>query len=252
MILVFDLSTILSGCTRDWVDFSNHAPCYLPEVVLQELNFLTQRAITPKEEKIAREFLRFFPDSGWEITSTMSAHPALTPKEADNISKNARLSLAIAESVYDLALRRSEEIVVFVTSEGNLLRQLNQTQQPNLAIIPTSQLKQWVRTGEMPLIVKETMINLSNQDNNQGDRNGKKVVKLKSIDQFSSPKNNRVNAQTPRVKSEDSLFNTIKYSAIALLSLTITIGVAWYFVAPESFSQTWERMGFPPLEKKNK
>lgn len=61
MILVFELTTILSGCTRDWTKFSDKGECYLPEVVLQELNFLTQRAITPKDEKIAREFSRFFP-----------------------------------------------------------------------------------------------------------------------------------------------------------------------------------------------
>ncbi len=249
MILVFDLNTILSGCTRDWVDFSNHAPCYLPEVVLQELNFLTQRAITPKEEKIAREFCRFFPDSGWEITSTMSAHPALTPKEADSISKKARLSLAIAESVYDLALRRSEEIVVFVTGDGNLLRQLNQTQQPNLGIIPTSQLKQWVRTGEIPASIQEISTNISNQDGIGSYRNQQKVVKLKSIDQSSSRQNNLHNFPTRRVNSEYTVFNTIKHSAIALISFTTTIGVAWYFVAPESFSQTWERIGFPPLEE---
>lgn len=253
MILVFDLPTILSGCTRDWVDFSNHAPCYLPEVVLQELNFLTQRAVTAKEEKIAREFSRFFPDSGWEITATMSAHPAISPKEAENLSKQARLSVAIAESVYDLALKKfsESEIVIFVSDNGNLKRELNQIQQPNLATISTAQLKQWIRTEEIPSAVQEILTKFPNQNHRQiknslAKNNQFKQTNSASLSQKSS------STSTNRSKSEDSILTILKSTFLAITTLTLTVAVAWYFIAPKSFLQTWQKLGLPPLERKNK
>ena len=247
MILVFELTTILSGCTRDWVDFGNHAPCYLPEVVLQELNFLTQRAVTPKEEKIAREFNRFFPDSGWEITSTMTPHPSLTPKETENISKQARLIGAIAESVYDLALRNSEGVVILVSSNGNLKRDLLQTGIKNLAVISSAQLKQWVRYNEVPMAVTDIIEQLSTDGHNSASVSKiKGNLKSQSVNNSSNRASNVGNNQKLRVKSEENLSQIIKAGFLAIGSLTITIGVAWYFIAPESFGKTWERIGFPP------
>lgn len=261
MILVFELTTILSGCTRDWTKFSDKGECYLPEVVLQELNFLTQRAITPKDEKIAREFSRFFPDSGWQITSTMSSHPALTAKDGESISKKARLSIAIAESVYDLALRHSEQIVIFVTNDGNLKRELNQIGQTNLAIISSSQLKQWIRADETPQAVQDVMENLSFQENNQvSSHNSLKTSKLKRISSSLGKTNNAKNLNSRKVQSQRNLqrntggniFGIIKSGFLTVATLITTIGVAWYFIAPQSFWKTWEGIGFPPLEIKNK
>lgn len=253
MILVFELTTILSGSTRDWVDFGSHAQCYLPEVVLQELNFLTQRAVTPKEEKIAREFNRFFPDSGWEITSTMSAHPAISPKETESISKQARLIVAIAESVYDLALRNSEEIVVLVSSNGNLKRDLLETGIKNLAVISSAQLKQWIRYNEIPMAVTDIIEQSSVEGNNSASPPKiKKDSPSRQINPSSRRNNNIRNSSNTKVKSKESFLQIIKSGFLAIGSLIITVGVAWYFIAPESFSQMWERMGFPPLEMKNK
>lgn len=251
MILVFDLTTILSGCTRDWVDFSNHAPCYLPEVVLQELNFLTQRAVTPKEEKIAREFSRFFPDSGWEITATMSAHPAISHKEGENLSKQARLSVAIAESVYDLALKKFSEIVIFVSDNGNLKRELNQIQQPNLATISTAQLKQWIRTEEIPSAVQEILTKFPNQNHRQIKNNLPKNNQFKQTNSASLSQKSS-SSSTKRRKSEDSILSILKSTFLAITTLTLTVAVAWYFIAPKSFLQTWQKLGLPPLEMKNK
>ncbi|WP_330205360.1 PIN domain-containing protein [Cyanobacterium sp. Dongsha4] len=253
MILVFELTTILSGCTRDWTEFSDKGECYLPEVVLQELNFLTQRAITPKDEKIAREFSRFFPDSGWQITSTMSSHPALSAKDGESISKKARLSIAIAESVYDLALRHSGQIIIFVSNDGNLKRELNQIGQTNLAIISSAQLKQWIRADETPQAVQDVMENLSYHQNNQvSSHNFPKTSKLRGISSSSGKTNNTKNSNSRKVGSEDSIFSIVKSGFLAVATLTITIGVAWYFIAPQSFWKTWEGIGLPPLEVKNK
>lgn len=251
MILVFELTTILSGCTRDWFDFGNHAPCYLPEVVLRELNFLTQRAVTPKEEKIAREFNRFFNDSNWKTFSTMSSHPALTPKETENISKEARLVQTTAESVYDLALKNPEEIVILISSNGNLKRDLLKTGVKNLVVISNSQLKQWIRYKQIPTPISDIIETLSeNQDNPDFVSHIKQDLKSKQIPVSSSNRSN-ISKKT-KGKSENDLSQILKSGFLAIASLTITVGVAWYFIAPESFTKTWEKIGFPPLEMKNK
>lgn len=250
MILVFELTAILSGCTRDWVDFSNHAQCYLPEVVLQELNFLTQRAVTPKEEKIAREFSRFFPDSGWKITTSMSPHPAISPKETESISKQARLVVAIAESVYDLALKLSPEIVIFVSNNGNLKRELNQIQQPNLATISVAQLKQWIRTEEIPAAVQEILTNLSNQNQHHRKNHLPKNNPLTSLNSSSVQKKSPSSSPTNKRKSEANIFHLFQSGFLAFASLTITISIAGYFIAPKSFSRIWQKIGLPPLEIK--
>ena len=104
-------------------------------MVFEELDFLTQTAILPGEEKTAREFSHFFSDSRWYIHQGMSLHFALPPLEAKNLSKNAQLQNAIAQLIYDLTINNPDKIVVSICNKVNLRQDLEKTKLNNFIIL---------------------------------------------------------------------------------------------------------------------
>lgn len=246
IIIVFELRTILEGSTRDWNQFSQLGVCYIPQVVLEELEFLTKRAVSETEEKIAREFLRFFPDSGWQVTQGMTHHDALTMMEGENLSKNARLQLVIAESVYDLSLENVNKLVVLVTNQQKLREEVENLAQNNLVSLTLAQFTQWLRTKQKPINVSQKMASFSN---------GKISHEVES-----SPVKTNTNSKTPsinaqsyqpkaKIKPKNNTFNTIISGFLAVGGLTITVMIAWYFIQPQSFQQFWQKTGLPSLSK---
>ncbi len=234
MIIVIELSTILSGLAKDWVDFSRLGRCYLPEVVWREVEFLTFRAVTEKEEKIAREFMRFFPSSGWQIISDMSPLPAAanTPEGMD-MSKKARLLTAIAETVYDLSLKNTDELIVLVTSETNLKTQLQPLEIKNLAIITPNQLKNWLKTGTTPPAVAEKLSLLPPQPQETLQTNSshpRRLLQNTSSNVFFPATSGR------RQRGENPL-QLIGYTVSAIVFLLVAVGLTWYLVSPQSLQK---------------
>lgn len=51
IILVFEPRVILAGRTLEWSQFHQLGTCLIPQIVLEELEFLTNRVVYPEEEK---------------------------------------------------------------------------------------------------------------------------------------------------------------------------------------------------------
>lgn len=249
IIIVFELRAILAGTTRDWSQFSQLGICYIPQVVLEELDFLTKRAVSEGEEKTVREFFRFFPNSGWQVTQGMTHHDALTVMEGEKLSKNARLQLVMAESVYYLSLENVNKLVVLVTNQQNLREEVENLAQDNLVSLTLAQFTQWLRTKQKPTNVTQKIASFSNGKISHG----KDSSSVKS-NANSNGKRASVNPQSyqpkAKIKPKNNTWNNLISGFLSIGGLTIMVMIAWYFLQPQSFQQFWQKTSLPSLNKK--
>lgn len=155
ILVIFDLNTLMNGSTQDWNTFSRVGKCYLPQVVYDEIEFLTGRASEPDIERVAREFAQFFGDSGWQLTSAHTTHPSLQPAAGAATSKAARLVVAIAQCAYGLAQEHSDRLVVFVSDSQRLLQRMQSLGVLNLCCLDSKTHLQWARSLLRPASVSD-------------------------------------------------------------------------------------------------
>ncbi|MFS8120335.1 MAG: PIN domain-containing protein [Microcoleus sp.] len=149
VVVTFDADVLMAGRTQVWQEYAKVGTCYIPEVVYDEIDHLTGRAVEPAIEQVAREFMRFFADSGWIATDAQETHRALEPS-IKNQSKQAMLVVATAQCVYGLAQEHPEALVIFVSNSQPLLKRLASVAAPNLCGITGAMLLNWARKGERP------------------------------------------------------------------------------------------------------
>ena len=155
--LIFDVSAIVAGKTREWQEFSQMGTCILPQAVWSELEFLCDRASEPGTEKIAREFTRFYPESGWQVSSLKASHASLPSAKGEDLSKQARLTLAVAKCVYGVAETYPNDLVILISNQQPLINQVKSLTVPNLCGITVAALLQWSRTQQRPASVTAQM-----------------------------------------------------------------------------------------------
>lgn len=240
-ILLFDLSALLSNNVHFWQEVSQLGECMLPQAVFEEIQSIsegkTESSIDdPNSEAIAAEFLRFLPRSGWQVSAVMTAHPQLEPSAGHQISRRARLSLAIAQCAYGIAQLQPNTLVVLVTDEQSLLGRVNQLSVNNLGATTAMAVRQWVRTQEPPSVIKQAIAQLN-------------VGNLKPITP-SKPRAQKV-AQSSATSAKQSVF-IIYLSRILSQLIGLTLGIiillfVWRLIQPQAFNQFWQKTGLPVL-----
>jgi hypothetical protein len=257
VLIVIDLSTLIDSGSRAWPDYSRVGSCYLPQVIYDEIGFLSDRAPEPNLEQAAREFLRFFPNSSWQLTNASASHPALTPPAGKTLSKQARQSVAVVQCVYGLSQEHPGELVVLVSNAQQLLKSLPTLQSPNLCGITAAALLQWARTGQKPPAVTQQMQAMIKAGGTPGGAPAaskspapKPTAKQP---QPTAPKNpapmaGPASAVQSRPKSGGlSGLSGLIGSVLGLVGLAIAGGFAWRTIQPASFNQFWHQMGLPAL-----
>lgn len=254
VLIVLDLSTLMGSSTREWQDYSRVGSCYLPQVVYEEIEFLSSRAPEPDLETTAREFLRFFPNSGWQLTNANASHPALTPPPGQALSKQARLSLAVAQCAYGLSGERAGELVVLVSTLQQLLQRLFALQSPNLCGIAPAALLQWARTGQKPPAVTQQMAATLKAAATPvspatASKPASPIPKAASSTLMSGPASAaRTPASSARRNSGGmGALSGLIASVLALVGLAIAGGFAWRAIQPASFEKFWQQLGLPAL-----
>jgi hypothetical protein len=149
VLVTFDADVLMAGRTQVWQEYAKVGSCYLPEVVYDEIDYLTGKAVEKAQEQVAREFMRFFADSGWIVTDAQETHRALEPS-IKNQSAQAMLVVATAQCVYGLAQEHPEALVVFVSNSQPLLKRISSVGAANLCGITAAMLLNWARKGERP------------------------------------------------------------------------------------------------------
>jgi hypothetical protein len=159
VLVTFDVDVLMAGRTQVWEQYAKVGTCYIPEVVYDEIDYLTGRAVEPAQEQVAREFMRFFAQSGWIATDAQETHQALEPS-INNQSQQAMLVVATAQCVYGLAAEHPEALVVFVSNSQPLLKRMAAVGAPNLCGITGAMLLNWARKGERPPQATQQLQNL--------------------------------------------------------------------------------------------
>ncbi len=255
IVLVFEPSTILNHQEKDWSQYHRLGETYLPQIALTELEFLTNRAVLPEEEKAAREFMRFFPNSHWQIHKGLSSHQTFVRAEGENLSKKARLQYCIAQSVYDLSLQLPLKLIILVTNNQNLRTNLAQTQTQNLITLTLAQFNLWLRTQQKPTVVIETIEQLTNSNLNPTTQSINP-----SIEMVAKPQKNQILKTSNKTVTKQKIkkvtanqFNLIPnfISGILALGALFLVGILiWFLTEPESFEQFLEQNQWSHLENK--
>jgi len=238
IILVFELRSILAGKTRDWNEFNSVGSCLIPQVVMEELEYLTTRATNPDEEKTAREFMRFFPDSGWQTSAITSPHTHIPESEGETMSKNARLQLATAEAISAIALSTSDKLLVLVANNNNLKNQIEELAIENLTTLTLPQFMQWVRSKQLPTNVSQKRSSFHTNNN------GISTSKISTPKQ-SSPQNSYTYEPRAKIKKKQNPFSFILPTVLTIIGVLFVGGLSWYLVQPDSFNQFLEDNSLP-------
>ncbi len=149
VLVTFDADVLMAGRTQVWQEYAKVGSCYIPEVVYDEIDRLTDKAVEKAQEQVAREFMRFFENSGWIATDAQETHRALEPS-IKNQSKPAMLVVATAQCVYGLATLHQDSLIVFVSNSQPLLKRMASVGAPNLCGITGAMLLNWARKAERP------------------------------------------------------------------------------------------------------
>lgn len=251
VFLIFDLTAILMGKTRDWELFEQLGTCFIPQIVKEEIDFLCKRATEPEQEKTAREFTRFLSKSNWKINNLIADNPNFTVLNGEENSKNARLQQAIAKSIYGLAKENNEQLIVLISNQKNLRNEIENLNINNLTTLTLVQFTQWLRTKQLPINVSEKIqkINTKNLTTEEITINKKETFPT----QKKVIPSNSVNSITPstkaKVKPKSKLIQNLIAYLMAIIGFTLVILTLWYFLQPNSFNQFWQKKGLPSLPK---
>jgi len=159
VLLIFDVDVLMTNNAQTWQQYAKAGSCFVPEVVFEEIEFLADESDRDREQ-LAREFLRFFPSSGWALTDAQETHPQLEPAANGNHSKQTRMIVATAHCVYGFAGEYPESLVVFVCNNQPLLKRMQALGLGNFCGITAAMLSQWAKRGEQPMTVTQQLQNL--------------------------------------------------------------------------------------------
>ena len=262
ILLLLDTTVILNGSARVWQGYGPLGNCYLPQVVLDEVRFLCNRAPDPSQEKSAREFFRFYPNSGWRITAETMSHPALKSAQGQTLSKRARQIITIAECAYGASQHFPEQLVVLATDNQPLLKRAQTLQVINLCGVTGAALKQWSLSAKPPKAVNQAAIKMKTA--------GVRLATARSPVSSSRPANRtspstshsatapakpRKPISAPSRRATPDIQSASSFYALSqLLSLVISLAgfvvvgfLIWRLAQPQRFEQFWRRHNLPKL-----
>lgn len=253
ILLILDFSALEVGKTREWQEFSRVGECFLPQVVFDEIRFLHDRAPDVSLEQTAREFMRFYPESGWHMTAISATHASLKPASGDSFSKKARLSLAVAQAAYGLSRNHPGSLVVLVTTDQPLLQRVQGIEAPNLCGITAAALRQWCRTERQPLAVTQQLRKMETSAvvgaGKVGTASSKPAAGTGSVGRTNHVVRTTPKPSLPQRRSSNApgaiaqIFSTL----LMLGALVLAGSTAWYLIQPAGFNQFLQKSGLPTL-----
>jgi hypothetical protein len=262
-LILLDGSALLAGRSQEWQIFARIGPCHIPQVIWEEIQYLGDRATDATLERAAREFLRFYPQSGWQTINTQADHPQLQPAAGAALSKKARLALAVAQTTYGFAISHTAALTILVTNDAGLLKQITTLHIPNLCGMPRSVWMQWIRTQRKPDVVLRHLhaMRIAPQTTEaiqSTQAKGRNSVAAPSPTgaslgwRSSDPVARRgaipLTASARRYPLRPSLKRRIASVVTALmmlLGLAIAGMAIWRTLHPPSFNQFWRQIGAP-------
>ncbi|MDI9640742.1 PIN domain-containing protein [Geitlerinema splendidum] len=275
LYLLFETSALMETSAREWQEYQTLGSAYLPQVVYDEIKFLSDRASDPRQEQTARAFIRFQVQNNWQITPASAPHPALAPPQGQGLSKKARLELITAQSAYGFSQIHPDRLVVFVSNTQPLLLRIQAIKAANLCGMTTAQLLQWSRTKQTPPFITQRL-NLLNSTGIPTHSNGHsgglprgatpppqatrtpapqpartpQVQPTRTIPRQSAG----LSTPPPRPPSASRMGRNLSRSVTQVIgtimvlgAIAIAGGLFWRTIQPQSFNQFWNRQIQPLL-----
>jgi len=262
ILLLFDHTALLAGKTRDWQEFTRLGECYLPQIVLEELRFLSGRAPDPTDELTAREFIRFYHTSSWRITQVHAIHPGLKPAPGQDVSKRARQALSVAYCAYGLSADHPGDLVVLVSNDQPLLMKIQSIRVRNLCGISYSSLLEWTRFNRQPVLVAQRLrametgssFVVSTKPTRQATatRTGDIATKINSqkshtkVNRMPRPSRERFDPRFDTDEDRKSISQIISF-LIALAALSVAGFLIWGLFNPAYLNKFLGERGLPQL-----
>lgn len=254
VLILFDTTALVTGKSLDWQEFSRLGECYVPAPVLEQMEFMCDRASEPELESTAREFMRFYPTSGWKKTSLQAEHPTLKPAPGHNLSRRARLALEVASGAYGLALRYPERLIVLVANDQPMLQQVMGLKTSNLCGLPMAAFLQWVRSQRRPPVINHHLQLMRASAAKPGSTGNPSATRTSTA--TSEPRSAALRSETPsvrpgmytakrqRAKVRSRQFFSLVSNLVSLVIFLVVIAAIWRFVSPASFTQFWNWLPF--------
>ncbi|MDX2231686.1 MAG: PIN domain-containing protein [Leptolyngbyaceae cyanobacterium bins.349] len=252
VLILFDTTALLAGRSLEWQEFARLGECYLPEAVLEQIEFMCDRASEPEVESKAREFSRFYPNSGWKRTGIQAEHPTLKPAPGHALSKRARLALTVSSCAYGMALRYPSSLVVVVANDQPMLQQVLGLQLKNLCGMPYTALIQWVRVQRRPPVINhhlQLMRTVTPNADSAGQRSAPGTPGVKSAHPRAAPSTHALSttpgaytAKRQRSYARSRRWSSLVSSFVSLVILLGAIATIWHILSPASFNQFWRSL----------
>jgi hypothetical protein len=247
-LLLVETSSILHTDRNTWQAIAKLGECLLPEVVAIEIqNIANGKA--EGNESLAKQFQNSS-ELNWSTTPLTGKHPDLVIRATQNLSRQVRLMINVAQSAVGVANAHPKQCVVLISDEISLRDRIAKLDFKNLCAIPSAVARQWSSTAQAPPIVHQAIKYLQAQISeppNQFSHSTDTIV----LDTSSS-------SLTDEPKIKDPPKNNQNYRQIAIslvkFGLTTTFLVTiilfgWRLAQPQQFQQFWKKNGLPPLPK---
>jgi hypothetical protein len=252
IFILFDLTALLSGKTREWQEFSRVGRCFVPQAVYEEIQALGRVGVDRTQEQTAREFVRFFGESNWQLTGVGATHSSLQPVAGQIYSRRARLALSVAECAYGLSRSSPGRLVALIGNDQPLLQRVQGLGISNLCGIPLSALLIWTRSGRRPPIVAQHLQAMRSTTVTVGitPSSARVATATKPLRPAQPP--SRPVAKTEKLRPlRPSPYPAALYQMVsglsALVAAILVMGIVWYIVQPKAFNQFMRDRGLPTL-----
>ncbi|MDX1977197.1 MAG: hypothetical protein SFT94_05950 [Pseudanabaenaceae cyanobacterium bins.68] len=150
-IFVFDRSAILATNVHFWQAIAESGQCLIPQLILDEINQAADQVSvhSVRSQNSALEFVRYLPNSPWQVTDQIKTHPSLVSRD-QSLSRAARLSTITAQYAYGVAEACPEHLTILVTNDQQLIRRINQLQLDYLCGITAIAAREWAFSHKPP------------------------------------------------------------------------------------------------------
>ncbi len=242
-ILLFDRTAILSTDAHFWTEASRLGQCMVPRAIADELKQLARstpdsRYADGRDDEVARAFLQFLPQSGWQTTAAMKTHPDLHAAPSQEVSRGARMDLAIAQAAFGVADLNPNTLVVLVVDRQAVLQRVNGLALPNLRAVTAMGVRQWARTHRPPGSLETAIAALKAEMRSPAPL----PPRLGTIPARPSVTSASPSPLAKRLAWQQAIGNTLGF-AVAVIGLLYL----WRAASPPSFARFWQMTGLPDL-----
>ncbi|GBO56313.1 hypothetical protein APA_4643 [Pseudanabaena sp. lw0831] len=247
-LLLVETSAIISTDPNTWHAIAKLGECLLPEVVAIEIkNIANGKA--EGNETTAKQFQNSL-EFNWQITTLTAKHADLVIRTTQNLSRQTRLMINVAQSAVGVANAHPKQCVVLISDEISLRDRIAKLDSKNLCAIPSAVARQWSRTDQAPPIVHQSIKYLQQQISEPDNQFPRQTDTI-----YLSTSSSSATAEQ-KIKDNQKINPNYRQIGISLvkfgLATTFLVSIllfGWRLAQPKKFQQFWEKNGLPPLPK---